>query len=85
MEGARYHGRLTIFRRDGSYYARIRLTGSAKYLWRSLKASNEQIAIDLGRRLLFQLERRAEAGLPSRSRSFAAIIDGYIAFRVVRE
>jgi hypothetical protein len=83
MEGARYleDGRLTVFKRDGSYYARIRLTTSARYLWRSLKTFNEQTAIDLGRRLLFQLEQRAEEGLPPKSKLFAAVIDHYIAYR----
>jgi ATP-dependent DNA ligase len=53
MEGVRYleDGRLTIFKRDGSYYARIRPTASARYLGRSLKTTSEQTAIDLGRRL----------------------------------
>jgi hypothetical protein len=56
MEGARYleDGRLIIFKRSGGYYARIRLTASVRYLWRSLKTSNEQTAIDFGCRLLFQ-------------------------------
>jgi hypothetical protein len=83
MEGARYleDGRLTIFRREGSFYARIRLTDSARYISRSLKTSNEQTAIDLGRRLLFQLERRAEEGLPPKSKLFSAVIDDYIAYR----
>jgi len=86
MEGARYleDGRLTIFKREGSYYARIRLTGSARYLWRSLKTTNEQTAIDLGRRLLFQLERRAEEGLPTKSKLFSAVIEDYIAYREQR-
>ena len=83
MEGARYieDGRLTIFRREGSYYARIRLAASARYISRSLRTSNEQTAIDLGRRLLFQLEQRAEEGLPPKSKLFAAVIDDYIAYR----
>ncbi len=48
MEGARYleDGRLTIFRRSGIYYARIRISLQAKYIWRSLKTSNEQTAVD---------------------------------------
>ena len=83
MEGARYleDGRLTIFKRSGVYYARLRTSGSSKYLWRSLKTTNEQAAIDLGRRLLFQLEQRAEQGLPPKSRSFSAVIDDYVAYR----
>jgi len=66
MEGARYleDGKLTVFRRAGIYYARIRTAGSQKYITRSLKTSNEQAAVDLGRRLLFQIEQRADQGLP---------------------
>ena len=62
MEGARYleDGKLTVFRRAGIYYARIRIS-PVKYIWRSLKTSNEQTAIDLGRRLLFQIKRIAES------------------------
>jgi hypothetical protein len=83
MEGARYleDGRLTVFRRSGVYYARIRTAASGRYTWRSLKTTNEQTAIDLGRRLLFQLEQRADQGLPPKSRFFAAVIDDYIAYR----
>jgi integrase len=84
MEGARYFedGRLVIFRRSSGYYARIRIRISpVKYTWRSLKTSNEQTAIDLGRRLLFQLEQRAEEGLPIKSKSFSTVIDDYITYR----
>jgi len=84
MEGARYFedGRLVVFRRSSGYYARIRIRSSpVKYTWRSLKTSNEQTAIDLGRRLLFQLERRVEEGLPTKSKLFSAVIDDYIAYR----
>jgi len=47
MDGARYleDGRLTIFKRSGVFYARIRLSDSGKYIWRSLKTTNEQTAI----------------------------------------
>ena len=83
MEGARYleDGKLTVFRRAGIYYARLRTSGSAKYITRSLKTSNEQTAVDLGRRLLFQLEQRAEAGLPPKTKLFGAVIDDYNRYR----
>src|SRR3954462_9504080 len=82
MEGARYleDGKLTVFRRAGIYYARIRIS-PAKYIWRSLKTSNEQNAVDLGRRLLFQIEQRAETGLQPKSKLFSTVIDDYIAYR----
>ena len=83
MDGARYleDGRLTIFKRSGVYYARLRISGSRKYLWRSLKTTNEQTAVQLGRRLLFQIEQRAEHGLPPKSKLFAEVIDDYIRYR----
>jgi hypothetical protein len=45
MEGARYleDGRLTIFRRHGVFYARIRTAAFDRYITRSLKTTNEQI------------------------------------------
>ena len=86
MEGARYleDGKLTVFRRAGIYYARIRIS-PAKYIWRSLKTSNEHTAVDLGRRLLFQIEQRAEAGLPPKSKLFATVIDDYIRLAALRD
>jgi integrase len=83
MDGARYleDGRLTIFKRAGVYYARIRLSASGRYIWRSLKTTNEQNAVDLGRRLLFQLEQRVDQGLPPKSKLFSAVIDDYVRFR----
>jgi hypothetical protein len=82
MDGARYleDGRLTVFRRSGTYYARIRIS-PRQYIWRSLKTSNEQAAVQLGRRLLFQIEHRADQGLPPKSKLFAAVIDDYIRYR----
>jgi integrase len=82
MDGARYleDGRLTIFRRAGTFYARIRIS-PVKYLWRSLKTTDEQTAIRSGRRLLFQLEHRTEQGLPPKFKFFFAVIDDYIRYR----
>src|SRR3974390_362201 len=83
MDGARYleDGRLTIFKRSGVFYARIRSSGSEKYIWRSLRTSNEATAIQLGRRLLFQIEQRAEGGLPPKSKKFSTFIDECVRYR----
>src|SRR5207302_8084123 len=51
------------------------------YIGRALKTSNEQTSIDLGRRLLFQLEHRNEQGFPTKSKLFGEIIDDYIRYR----
>ena len=82
MDDARYleDGKFTVFRRNGTYYARLRLS-PGKYVTRSLKTTVEQTAIQAGRRLLFQMEHRAEQGLPPKSKLFAAVIDDYIRFR----
>ena len=82
MDGARYleDGRLTIFKRSGTFYARFRIS-PGKYTWRSLKTTDEQTAIRAGRRLLFQLEHRADQGLPPKSKLFSAVIDDYVRFR----
>src|SRR3954462_11458732 len=82
MEGARYleDGKLTVFKRSSVYYARLRIS-PVKYIWRSLKTTDEQTAVRLGRRLLFQIEQRADQGLPPKSKLFSAVIDQYIRFR----
>jgi hypothetical protein len=82
MDGARYleDGRLTIFKRSGVFYARIRIAAQG-YVWRSLKTTDEANAIRAGRKLLFQLEQRAEVGLPPKSKLFSTVVDEYIRFR----
>lgn len=82
MDGARYleDGKLTIFHRAGTYYARLRLS-PGKYVTRSLKTTVEETAVQTGRRLLFQMEHRAEQGLPPKSKLFSTVIDEYIRFR----
>ena len=82
MEDARYleDGRLTIFKRSGIFYARIRIS-LGQYVSRSLKTCDEANAIRAGRKLLFYLEHRTEQGLPPKSKLFAAVIDEYIAYR----
>jgi hypothetical protein len=82
MEGARYleDGRLTIFKRDGTFYARIRIS-PVGYIWRSLKTTDLETAIRVGRRLLFYLEQRAEQGLPLKSKLFSVVIYDYVRFR----
>lgn len=82
MEGARYleDGRLTIFRRSGVFHARIRIS-PGKYISRSLKTRDVEKAVSTGRKLLFQIEQRADQGLPTKSKLFSAVIDDYIAYR----
>jgi integrase len=83
MDGARYleDGRLTIFKRSGVFYARLRISPGKKYLWRSLKTTDEQTAIRAGRKLLYQVEERIDVGLPPKSKLFSVVIDDYVRFR----
>jgi len=87
MDGARYleDGKLTIFKRSGTYYARIRTSASDKYIVRSLKTSAEATAIQLGRRLLFQLDsvasracRRNRKDFQKSSMTTSATVSGII-------
>lgn len=82
MDGARYleDGKLTIFKRSGVYYARVRVS-PGKYFWRTLKTTDEATAIRAGRKLLYQTEERIEVGLPPKSKLFSAVVDDYIRFR----
>src|SRR5258708_16739376 len=82
MDGARYleDGKLTIFKRSGVYYARVRVS-PGKYFWRTLKTTDEATAIRAGRKLLYQTEERIDVGLPPKSKLFSAVIDDYIRYR----
>jgi integrase len=83
MDGTRYleDGKLTIFKRSGVFYARLRISPEKKYIWRTLKTSDEATAIRVGRKLLYQIEERVDLGLPLKSKLFSAVIDDYVAFR----
>ena len=81
MEGARYleDGKLTIFKRSGVFYARIRVRISpVKYTWRSLKTSNEQTAVDLNRGLI-RVFRRNQNYSPLSSTITSATVNGVTA------
>ena len=82
MEGARYleDGKLTVFRRAGIYYARIRISPSAIYL---AVAEDFQRADRCRPRPSVAVPIRTESrqGLPPKSKLFAAVIDDYIRYR----
>jgi hypothetical protein len=81
MDGTRYleDGRLTLsklwrFLRSHSTF------GFRQIHLAVLKTANEQNAIDLGRRLLFNLEQRVDRA-SAKIKIFAAVIDDYIRYR----
>lgn len=70
---------LAVLKRGGTYHARIRIDG--KYVSRSLKTGNLEVAKRAALKMLHQFEFKVEHGIPIDDRTFASVIDGYIAFR----
>lgn len=56
-------GKLVLFRRNGLWQARIAI-GNRKYLWKSLKTSNEAEAKKAALKLFHQIEFKIDEGLP---------------------
>ncbi len=73
-------GKILVFRRGGRYHARIGI-GPNKYLYRSLKTANRGIAIREAQRLGYEMEFRAEHGIPASSKRFHDVIEEYLAHR----
>jgi integrase len=73
-------GKLVLFRRNGLWQARIPV-GSGRYLWRSLKTSDEAKAAALGRKLFYQTEAKLAEGLPVHTRTLNSAIDELVAMR----
>jgi hypothetical protein len=73
-------GKLVLFTRSGIWQARIAI-GGRRYLWRTLKTSNEGEAKRAAFKLFHLTEHKLEEGLPVQSRSFSSVLDEYEAFR----
>lgn len=73
-------GKLTLFRRNGLWQARI-YVGDRRYLWRSLKTANQKDAEKAAIRLFHQTEYKLAEGLPVHNRSFDAVITEYVQLR----
>ena len=65
MDGKRAleDGKLVLFKRAGIWQARIAVT-DRRYIYRSLKTSDEAKAVTAGRRLFYRTEIKLEQGLP---------------------
>lgn len=73
-------GKLVLFKRGGIWQARIAVV-DRRYIYRSLKTSDEAKAVTAGRRLFYQTELKIEQGLPVHLRTFLQVIDEYVAHR----
>ena len=82
LDNARYFedGKLVIYKRTRFYSARIHI-GPRKYVWRSLRTTDEAKALSEARRLFYKFEEKQEQGLPLSSRSFGKVADEYVASR----
>jgi integrase len=83
VKDARYfdNGQLVIFRRgDGNiFHLRTKLDG--KYVWRSLRTTSMEEAIAKAWKLHHGLQALHEQGLPVTAKTFASVIDDYVAAR----
>lgn len=73
-------GRLVLFRRNGIWQARIHL-GAGRYVWRSLRTTDETTARREGTRTLDQIDLWRRQGLALSERTLARVIDEYLAWR----
>lgn len=73
-------GKLVLFRRNGIWQARVRV-GVNRYLYRSLRTSDEAKATPAGRKLFYQTEVKLAEGLPVHNRTVNSVIDEYVAMR----
>lgn len=82
MDGKRAleDGKLVLFKRAGIWQARIAVT-DRRYIYRSLKTSDEAKAVTAGRRLFYRTEIKLEQGLPVHLRTFRQVIEEYVAMR----
>lgn len=68
-----------VFKREGTYQARIRVDG--KYVYRSLRTGDLAVAIKAAQKLLHKFEFSAEHGIPISAKTFGDVIDEYVKYR----
>lgn len=68
-----------VFKREGTYQARIRVDG--KYVYRSLKTGDLALAIKAAQKLVFEFEFSARHGIPISAKTFGDVIDEYVKYR----
>lgn len=73
-------GKLVLFRRNGIWQARVPV-GVNRYLYRSLRTSDEAKAVPLARKLFYQTEVKLAEGLPVHNRTVNSVIDEFVAMR----
>ncbi|MDP1732332.1 MAG: hypothetical protein Q8L54_14395 [Devosia sp.] len=70
---------LAVLKRGGTYHARVKIDG--KYVYRTLKTGDFELAKKAAQKLLHKFEFSAEHGIPINPKTFGDVIDDYVAFR----
>lgn len=75
-----FDGKGVVYRRGGAFYVRLHV-GPNKYKHRSLKTGNKAVAIKAAEKLCYEMEFKAQHGIPVDAKSFGEVIAEYVAFR----
>lgn len=75
-----FDGKGVVYRRNGTFYVRLHV-GPNKYKHRTLKTGNKAVAIKAAEKLCYEMEFKAEHGIPVDAKAFGAVVDEYVAFR----
>lgn len=70
---------LAVLKRAGTYHARVRIDG--KYVYRTLKTGDFDVAKKAAHKLLHKFEFSAEHGIPISAKTFGDVIDEYVKYR----
>ena len=68
-----------VFKREGTYQARIRV--DKKYIYRSLKTGDLAVAIKAAQKLVYEFEFSARHGIPISAKTLGGVIDDYVKYR----
>jgi len=68
-----------VFKREGTYQARIRVDG--RYVYRSLRTGDLAAAIKAAEKLVYKFEFNAQHGIPNSAKTFGDVIDEYLKYR----
>lgn len=75
-----FDGKGVVYRRGGAFYVRLHV-GPNKYKHRSLKTGNKALAIKAAEKLCYELEFKAQHGIPIDAKPFGEVVAEYVAFR----
>ena len=75
-----FDGKGVVYRRNGTFHVRLHV-GPNKYKHRTLKTGNKAVAVKAAERLCYEMEFKAEHGIPIDAKPFADVVEEYVAFR----